>query len=108
MMRVRTVEHSRVAFGGVEWGYPEVVVPVLAGSVVFADRIRAAVAGWSLPDGMDAFVSNPLHVQNLDGSLTIYEVQGGGTLSDNTMRDPAALAAWNAWCGGIGVEDAPG
>jgi len=65
---------------------PLVVVPVLAGSIVFADRVRCRAAGWSMPDGVEAYVSNPLHVKNLDGSLTIYEVQGGGTISD----DPAA------------------
>ena len=99
-MRVRTVKHARVAFGQCEWGGPLIVVPVLAGSTFYADRVRCA----SGP--VDAYVSSPLHVKNADGSLTIYEVQGGDTITDDTLRDTAALDAWEAWCGGVGVTDA--
>jgi hypothetical protein len=105
-MRVRTVEHSRVVFGQVLWGGPEIVVPLFAGSTYYAETIRCRSLDGTPPgDGVSAYVSSPLHVRNLDGSLTIYEIQGGRTVRDDTLRDPAALAAWDAWCGGVGVED---
>lgn len=106
-MRLRTVDLTRVAFGQAEWGGHVITIPILAGSVVYADRIRCRWSpdGTKPTDGIDAFVSNPVHIKNLDGSLTIYEVQAGDTLRDDTLRDQDALAAWEAWCGGVGVTD---
>jgi hypothetical protein len=107
-MRVRCVELTHFVFGQVEWGGHRIVVPVLPGSTVYADRVRCDPA--PIPalaaDRVDAYVSSPMYVRNTDDSLTIYEVQGGNLITDDTLRGDAALAAWDTWLGGVGVTDA--
>lgn len=109
MMRVRCVEVMTCVFGQVEWGRHPITIPVLPGSTVYADRIRCHPATDKDPrlqHRVDAYVSTPLYVRNPDASLTVYEVQGGTLVTDDTLHGDAALAAWDAWLGGVGVTDA--
>ncbi len=107
-MRVRCVDLTCFVFGQVEWGGHRIVVPVLPGSTVYADRVRCQPSPVDTRSGyrVHALVSSPMYVRNTDGSLTVYEVQGGNLVTDDTLRGDAALAAWDAWLGGVGVTDA--
>ncbi len=109
MMRVRCVEVMTFVFGQAEWGGHSITIPVVPGSTVYADRIRCRPAtgkDWRLAHQVDAYVSTPLYVRNPDASLTVYEVQGGDLVTDDTLCGDAALAAWDAWLGGVGATDA--
>jgi hypothetical protein len=109
MMRVRCVEVTCFVFGQAEWGGHPITIPVLPGSTVYADRIRCHPATDQDPrlhSRVDAYVSTPLYVRNPDRSLTVYEVQGGDLVTDDTLRDDAALSAWEAWVDGVGATDA--
>jgi hypothetical protein len=97
-MRVRVVENVRFAFGQVEWGGPHIAVGVLAGAVVYSQRVRC------LPKGSDVaafLVAEPVYVHGLDGSLVSYEVVDGCRVREHVLD----LATWQAWFGAVGTTD---
>jgi hypothetical protein len=100
LMCVRVVDTVRFAFGQVEWGGPHIAVPVLAGAVVFAQRIRC------LPKGSEVgtlLTSDPTYVHALDGTLVEYRIVGGDKVRETVLD----LATWQAWFGAVGVTDVP-
>lgn len=103
LMRVETVDLMRVAFGAARWGGPLVVVPILPGSTISADRIQCCIPPHSA--GVDCWVSTPLHVLNPDQSLTSWQAGDEGGVREHTIRGEAALDAWRVWCTAVGVTD---
>ncbi len=98
LMRVRVVENVRFAFGQVEWGGPHIAVTVLAGAVVYAQRIRC------LPPDSEVgalLVGEPVYVHGLDGTLVEYRVVGGDKVRETVLD----RATWEAWFGALGVTD---
>ncbi len=105
-MRVRVVEQTQFAFGSALWGLPLLVVPVLPGSVVHADRIRCVRFDGRLPEAGPAFyVTTPAYVEQPGGEVSIYHVTGGDSLVEDVLHGEAALAAWEVWQYGVGVSD---
>jgi hypothetical protein len=97
-MRARVVDNERFTFGQVEWGGPHIAVTVLAGAVVYAQRIRC------LPSGSEVgsmLTSCPTYVHGLDGTLVEYRVVGGDRVRETVLD----LATWEAWFGAVGTTD---
>lgn len=98
LMRVRVVDNVRFAFGQVEWGGPLIAVPVLAGAVVYAARIRCL----STNSEVGALLTScPTYVHGLDGTLVEYRVVGG----DQARETILDLATWQTWFGAVGTTD---
>ncbi len=97
--RVRCASTTTFAFGQAEWGGAVIVVPVLPGSVVTADRIEARSDGPA-----PLLVSSPATVEHPNGTLTAFEVIGGNVVREDVLTGESA-AAWEVWLGGVGVVD---
>ena len=99
-MRIRIDRDTRACLGVVLWGGPELVFPVLAGSVLTADRIE-------LRDDTPArlVASNPCYVEK-GAHLTAYRIhETRESLEMHSLDTPQQRAAFAAFVAGMGVEE---
>lgn len=98
MKRVRVTAPARFVFGQAEWGSAMAPISVAAGVALIADRIEYR------PDDADApwRVSSPLFIEAPNGSRRMLSF----VVVDNVLcDDPVSVEMWDAWIGGMGVED---